>query len=63
MDLRLPRVDGIDVLKAIKESDELKPHPCGINDFRSREGRGAGILQPCQQLSVSSRWGLKNSKS
>ena len=27
LDLRLPRVDGIDVLKAIKESDELKAIP------------------------------------
>jgi CheY-like chemotaxis protein len=27
LDLRLPRVDGIDVLKAIKESDEMKPIP------------------------------------
>ncbi|MFZ5882168.1 MAG: response regulator, partial [Chloroflexota bacterium] len=27
LDLRLPRVDGIDVLKAIKESDELKSIP------------------------------------
>lgn len=27
LDLRLPRVDGIDVLKAIKESDELKAVP------------------------------------
>ena len=27
LDLRLPRVDGIDVLKAIKESDELKVIP------------------------------------
>lgn len=27
LDLRLPRVDGIDVLKAIKENDELKSIP------------------------------------
>lgn len=27
LDLRLPRVDGIDVLKAIKEDDELKSIP------------------------------------
>ncbi len=27
LDLRLPRVDGIEVLKAIKESDELKTIP------------------------------------
>jgi CheY-like chemotaxis protein len=27
LDLRLPRVDGIDVLKAIKEADELKAIP------------------------------------
>ena len=27
LDLRLPRVDGIDVLKAIKEDDELKTIP------------------------------------
>ena len=27
LDLRLPRVDGIDVLKAIKESDDLKAIP------------------------------------
>ena len=27
LDLRLPRVDGIDVLKAIKEADELKSIP------------------------------------
>ncbi|MBI4762563.1 MAG: response regulator [Chloroflexota bacterium] len=27
LDLRLPRVDGIDVLKAVKESDELKSIP------------------------------------
>jgi len=27
LDLRLPRVDGIDVLKSIKESDELKSIP------------------------------------
>jgi CheY-like chemotaxis protein len=27
LDLRLPRVDGIDVLKAIKESEELKAIP------------------------------------
>jgi CheY-like chemotaxis protein len=27
LDLRLPRVDGIDVLKTIKESDELKSIP------------------------------------
>jgi len=27
LDLRLPRVDGIDVLKAIKESEELKTIP------------------------------------
>lgn len=27
LDLRLPRIDGIDVLKAIKESDELKTIP------------------------------------
>jgi CheY-like chemotaxis protein len=27
LDLRLPRVDGIDVLKAIKESDDLKSIP------------------------------------
>src|SRR5215467_3981988 len=27
LDLRLPRVDGIDVLKTIKEDEELKPIP------------------------------------
>lgn len=30
LDLRLPRVDGIDVLKTIKESDELKTIPVVI---------------------------------
>ncbi|HXF86641.1 MAG TPA: response regulator [Anaerolineales bacterium] len=30
LDLRLPRVDGIDVLRAIKESDEIKSLPVVI---------------------------------
>src|ERR1051325_10343110 len=35
LDLRLPRVDGIDVLKAIKEDDELKSIPVVVLDRKS----------------------------
>ena len=52
LDLRLPRVDGIDVLKAIKEDPELEKYPgCRADHFRSRKRCRQSLLQPRQQLS------------
>ena len=51
LDLRLPKVDGLEVLKTVKADPELSRHPGGDPDhLESRGGHGQSLRQPRQQL-------------